>query len=481
MHMNRHIAVPQSNASSISPTDPMSTLLWVAIVSPLTGCSTQAPDTSRDAPETPDRLQMAAEYSAAHAGDALVVWEAGERVLERSQNGYDLDQPHFLASGTKSFAGVAAWAAVEDGLFSLDEHVAETITTWRDDSTKSQITVRQLLHLTSGLDAGEAGESPTFDEAVGTAALDPPGTTFRYGPTAFQVFGALLQRARDGTDPLRYYERRLFEPLGIEPGQWTYVDDTDPQLAGGARLTAGDWLRFGRLLLNDGRWDGEQILPAGLLDTLTTPTAASPGYGLSVWLNAPVDPESSFFEHAPPSLRPDGPDGMIYDDGPDDLFMAAGLFNQRLYVIPSRETVIVRFGRPDRTWHDAEFLARLLDGRDYEASTQRPVSKDERVTLVTNLRMQQLDRALDLTEAQARAIRPTVERKMRVLVEMRAERSDGSMNRRERRRRFRTLRRLQRRTNRAIEAELTPAQIEGYRAFRDEQRERRQASWPGSQ
>jgi CubicO group peptidase (beta-lactamase class C family) len=344
----------------------MNALLCITIIALLTGCSTQDPGAAQDEPETPERLQMAADYSAAHAGDALVVWAEGEVVLERGQNGYDLGVPHFLASGTKSFAGVAALAAVEDSLFTLDERVAETITEWQDDSTKSQITVRQLLHLTSGLDPGEAS---TFDEAARTAVLDPPGTMFRYGPTAFQVFGALLQRTRNGTDPLRYYAQRIFDPLGIAPGRWTYVDGEDPQLAGGARLTAGDWLRFGRLLLNDGRWEGTQVLPAGLLDSLTMPTDASPGYGLTVWLNAPVDPNSSFFDHAPPTLQPDGPDAMIYNDGPSDLFMAAGLYNQRLYVIPSREMVAVRFGRPSRAWNDAEFLARLLDGRAYERST----------------------------------------------------------------------------------------------------------------
>ena len=451
----------------------MSTLLRVILLALLTGCSTQDPGASSDDPETPNRLQRAADYSAAHAGDALVVWAEGEVVLKRGQNGYDLDDPHFLASGTKSVAGVAAWAAVEDGLLTLDERVAETITEWQDDSTKSQITVRQLLHLTSGLDAGAAGEAPTFDEAVHTATLDPPGTTFRYGPTAFQVFGALLQRKRDGEDPLRYYEQRIFDPLGIEPERWTYVDDTDPQLAGGARLTAMDWLRFGRLLLNDGRWDGTQVLPTGLLDTLSTPTDASPGYGLTVWLNAPVDPGSPFFVHAPPSLQPDGPKGMIYHDGPNDLFMAAGLFNQRLYIIPSREMVVVRFGRADRTWNDAEFLARLLDGREYEASTQRQNPLQKRLTLLTSLRMQQLDRALDLTEEQAAAIRPVVERNMQALIEARAQRnSDESLSRRERRRGARTLRRLQRKTDRAIEAELTPAQMEAYRTFREEQRDR---------
>lgn len=56
---------------------------------------------------------------------------------------------------------------------------------------------------------------------------------------------------------------------------------------------------------------------------------------------------------------------MIYADGPSDLFMAAGGSGQRLYVIPARELVVVRVGRADPTWNDAEFLARLLDGRPY--------------------------------------------------------------------------------------------------------------------
>ena len=446
-------------------------LLLAGLLGSLLACSAHSPSAEPDDP--PDRLEQAAAYSEAHAGDALVVWRDGEVVLERAQNGFDLDEPHFLASGTKSFAGMAALAAAADGLLSLDAPVAETISEWQDDPQKSKITVRRLLHLASGLDPGEAGTAPTFDEAVEVSMLDAPGTTFRYGPAAFQVFGALLQRALGGEDPLRYYERRLFDPIGVEVGGWTYVEGQDPQLAGGARLTARDWLRVGRLLLNDGAWNGEQVLPIGLLDSLTAPTSASPGYGLTVWLNAAVDPDHPFFEHAPRSLQPDGPQGMIYNDGPRDLFMAAGLFNQRLYVIPSREMVVVRFGRPNATWNDAEFLARLLDGRDYEASARTQLPLGERVELLTTLRLQQLDRAVDLTEKQQAALRPLVEKQMRALAKMqRARVQSESRNRRERRRLFRRLRRIQRQTDRGIEAELTPEQVGTYRAFREEQRKR---------
>jgi CubicO group peptidase (beta-lactamase class C family) len=166
----------------------------------LLACSAHSPYSEPDGP--PDRLEKAAAYAEAHAGDALVVWERGEVVLERAQNGFDLDEPHVLFSGTKSFAGIAAVAAAADGQLALDERVAETIPKWQDDPKKSDVTIRHLLHLTSGLDPGEAGGAPTFEAALQASGLDAPGTTFRYGPTAFQVFGALLQRTLDGEDPL---------------------------------------------------------------------------------------------------------------------------------------------------------------------------------------------------------------------------------------------------------------------------------------
>ena len=433
----------------------------------LTGCSTEGAVTSSERP--PDRYALASDYSAAHAGDALIVWERGERVVETAHNGFDLDDPHMLASGTKMFAGVAALAAIADGTLSPDARVAETLTAWQDDPQKSQVTLRHLLHLTSGL-ATDVGEAPSFSEALGTPLVDAPGTTFRYGPTAFQVFGALLEEIHSGDDPLAYYQRRLFDPLGIAAPGWARVDGTDPQLAGGGRMTAHDWLRFGRMLLNGGTWNGEPILPPEQMAMLTTPTEASPGYGWGVWLNATVDPDDPFFEHTPSSLQPDGPNGMIYNDGPSDLYMAAGLFNQRLYVIPSREMVVVRFGRADAEWNDAEFLARLLDGTEYEAPPAPSVSVDDRLALGTRLYMQQLDRALSLTEAQEDAIRPLAKRRLRALLTFRNE--TASAGRWTRLRKGRQLRDQLETVDRAIEAELSAKQVDAYRTFQEEQRER---------
>ena len=410
---------------------------------------------------------MAADYSAATRGDALLVWQDGTLVLERAQNGYDLQAPHILASGSKTFGGLMAWAAAADGLMALDARVAETVAAWQDDPQLAQVTVRQLLTLTSGLDPGAVGQAPSFDEALRTGLVHTPGGGFRYGSTAFQAFGGVLAQKLGGEDPAAYLQRRILDPLGAEVA-WTHVDG-DPQLAGGARMTARDWLRVGRLILQDGRWNGTQLLPPGLRDALATPTSAGPGYGLTVWLNAAVPADHPFRDHAPGAVATGDPEGIIYGDGPPDLFMAAGLFNQRLYVIPSRAMVVVRFGRADRSFRDAELLARLLDGVAYDAPDRPAPPKDERVALLTRLRMQQLDAALTLSADQEEAIRPAVQTRMSALAALDG-RDLSSMARRERRRLLRQLRDVQRATNQAIEEALTEEQVERYRALLREQR-----------
>ncbi len=249
-----------------------------------------------------------------------------------------------------------AVAAAEDGLFSLDDRVANIISEWESNQQKRRITIWQLLQLTSGLKTS-VGNTPNFEEALSMPLVHEPGEEFRYGPTAFQVFGALLQRALDGEDPTDYLRRRVLDPLDVEMGGWGRVDG-DPQLAGGALMSARNWLRFGQFLLGDGSVEGTRVLGGGLRETLTTASAVAPAYGLTVWLNATVSPDSDFVSHAP--LTVDGPNHAIYDSGPDDLFMAAGAANQRLYIVPSRELVVLRFGRIDRGWDDGEFLSRIL-------------------------------------------------------------------------------------------------------------------------
>ncbi|NBC85414.1 MAG: serine hydrolase [Bacteroidetes bacterium] len=197
-----------------------------------------------------DRYDMAASYAASKAGDALLVWERGELVVEDYTAGFEADERHMLASGTKTFTGALALAAAEDGLLSLDEPVAASIPSWAEDREKSEVTLRQLLQLTSGVETGIGG-APSFDEGIQAPLVHSPGDDLRYGPVAFQVFGAVLETKLDGESPEDYLNRRILEPIGAEAPTWSRSGG-DVNLGAGARMTARDWLRFGRMILGDG-------------------------------------------------------------------------------------------------------------------------------------------------------------------------------------------------------------------------------------
>jgi CubicO group peptidase (beta-lactamase class C family) len=295
-----------------------------------------------------EQYERAATYAQRQGGDALLILKNDKVVLEQYTQPYTATTPHLLASGTKSFAGVMAIAAVQDGLLRLDEPVAQTIKEWTQNPQKSKITVRQLLNLTSGIEPGNLGQVPTYAQALKSPLVHPPGAYFQYGPTSFQIFGELLRRklVPRKEDPLSYLKRRILNPITLQVGDWKRGSDGNPNLPSGAALTAREWAKFGQLLEHQGRWGDQKILDRALLKQLVKGSSINAAYGLSVWLNA-LGPS------------PIGKPQNFLDPAPADAFMAAGALDQRLYVIPSKDLVIVRFGHNNR-FEDNTFLTLLF-------------------------------------------------------------------------------------------------------------------------
>jgi CubicO group peptidase (beta-lactamase class C family) len=320
-----------------------------------------------------ERFKLAAEYSEDTRGLSVLVIKGDKVIFEQYQNGHSADRPHMLASGTKSFVGVMAMAAVEDKLLKLDERVADTITEWKTDPRKSRITISELLHLISGIGGGNLGRPPAYASAIAAAAAYEPGTKFQYGPAPFQIFGEVMRRKllsrKEG--PLDYLKRRILDPIGLKVSFWQMGVDGNPHLPSGAYLTASEWAKFGIFIKNGGKWNGKQIVSRKLLEQCFQGSKVNPAYGLTFWLNHPgAGPIGDDDDDAPLRTRDlIGRDG-IYANGPADLVMAAGAAQQRLYIIPSLDMVIVRQGRISR-YNDAEFLARLLDGKKADGTVAR--------------------------------------------------------------------------------------------------------------
>jgi CubicO group peptidase (beta-lactamase class C family) len=324
-------------------------------------------------PASGDHHKLAAKYNAEHKGISLVVMIGGKVVFEDYPNGGRADRTHELASGTKSFCGAMATAAIADGLIqSWDEKVAVTITAWKDDPRRNQITLRQLLSLTSGIAGGGIGRVPAYADAITNEATADPGKQFAYGPVPFQIFGELVRRKLAGDKKegvLGYLERRVLNPIGLTHGVWRKDMDGNPHLPSGASLAAREWVKFGELVRLDGKWEGKEVLPQKTLDECFTGSEVNPAYGLSWWLNRPVD--RATLRRVPLLRRAQDLVGEKHDIAPDLVF-AAGAGNQRLYVSRKLELVVARqatgileslAGSRD-DFSDRELLSRLLLGTD---------------------------------------------------------------------------------------------------------------------
>jgi CubicO group peptidase (beta-lactamase class C family) len=324
---------------------------------------------SQASPPTSEHLDAARRYSELHGGQAMVVMWDGKVIFESYANGGGKDRLQPLASGTKSFVGVVAVAAVQDGLIRLDEKACESLTEWKTDPLKSQITYRHLLTMTSGLTPGErvsAIRLPGWKEIVAKPMVGKPGGQFHYGPYHLCAFAEALQRrlkSKTGETFEKYMERRILQPLGIKLEWRIRCADGNPQVGGGGAMTARDWAIFGEFMRQGGTWNGKQIISKELLAECLQGTPQNPAYGLTWWLKKPV-PDSIIRQI--PILQHEMGEILRSDWLPNDLFMAAGAGKQRLYVIPSLKLVIVRLGKflNSRAFSDAKFLGLLLGGKE---------------------------------------------------------------------------------------------------------------------
>ncbi len=268
-------------------------------------------------------FESAAAYAAKHAPRALVVARGAQLVHEAYDGGGDAETPHPLYSGTKSFWGITALAAERDGIIALDESIAEKLPECGDDE-RGAITPRMLLQMIAGYGFGGLGSAvPTYDRALTIALKRAPGDTFTYGGIPLQIFGAYFARAlaARGVTPHEYLRERILAHARVRIGTWRVLKDGTHPLPTGASLAARDWLAFGRFVLEHRDEYADAFVGS----------RPNPRYGLCWWLGA--------------------------EGAPADCFYASGSGGQAMYVIPSHELVIVRFGASASYKHDA-FLKR---------------------------------------------------------------------------------------------------------------------------
>ncbi len=312
---------------------------------------------------TAEHFALAAKYSRTHGGLAVRVEQGGRFLFEDDSRGLSSSTAHRIYSGTKSFFAVGALIAQQEGLLSFGEKASDTLTEWRRDGRRD-ITIDELLSHTSGLDPDLSRIYPYRDQlsaAVHVPLIDTPGARFHYGGVNYQAFGEILRRklhAR-GRSLEGFMMDQIFDPLDIDIDKWTHDGAGNPLVHSGLSLTPAEWAKFGNFVCRARRGEPHRVLAGSTLAPLFAGHAANPAYGLGFWLNRPPPDTQPIREL---ELAIDG--DQLYPGGPADLVACVGSEKQRLYIIPSLDLVVVRFGY-EAAFSDGDFLSRLITGRSH--------------------------------------------------------------------------------------------------------------------
>lgn len=230
----------------------------------------------------------------------IVVTRSGNTALDVSLWPSSDDVPHDLASLTKSVVSLVIGAAVErDDLDSLDSPLGDLLTL-PPDSPVATSSLRELLRMRSGLDCSLEGgeprlgamiEAPDFIAAAASIpAAGTRGETFAYCSPGYHLVSAALTE-QVGTSLADYADEVLFVPLGIDEFTWDADSQGITHGWGDLSLRATDVARIGELVLADGMWDGNRLLPAAWIDELRTAAPTDDpavDYGMGWWLPTDV-------------------------------------------------------------------------------------------------------------------------------------------------------------------------------------------------
>lgn len=294
---------------------------------------------------------------------ALLVMHNNQVVGEANASGFDSTTPHLGWSMGKSLISIVLGRLEAQGKLSVEE--TNLFPQWTD--ARSEISIADLLHMTSGLKFDEVyapGSDATrmlFNEYSAAAvardqsAIYPPGSHFAYSSGTTNLLSKLLFERVGGTPAAAYsyLHSALLGPLGLSHT----IVESDPSgvFVGSSYVyaSARDWAVLGNLLGNNGNHNGRQLLKPSWVERATQPNSAGnePRYGYHLWLNR-------------------GGDELRWPNLPADAYAMRGNRAQIVMVVPSRNAVFVRLGWSTGPYPANEVFTRWLQALETHAQSE---------------------------------------------------------------------------------------------------------------
>lgn len=311
---------------------------------------------------------------------AFLVFQNDSLLFEKYYENHAVGTISNSFSAAKTIVGLLIGIALDEGkIKSLNELVLNYIPEFETDD-KKEITIRHLLHMASGLNWGESGINPVSENAESYYGKDlyglstrqkgikPPGKQFNYQSGNSQLLAFILKKAT-GKNISAYAEEKLWKKIGTAYDAHWSLDkkDGDEKAFCCLYATAQDFGRIGRLILNYGEWNGEQIISKEYMKSMvnegapmTDDNIVNTCYASHIWR---------------------------YNDDGDDIYYCRGILGQYIAAIPSKNLVFVRLGheRIDGITHE-EFTRKKAKGEEvFEKSIDQPIDFLAYVKMVKNM------------------------------------------------------------------------------------------------
>lgn len=323
---------------------------------------------------SPQALSDAERYLFRHNTRAFLVMRQGGLVHE-SYRKFAANRTFNSMSMVKTVQALAIGIAIDRGMIrSVHDSVADYLPEWKNDR-RASITIEHLLSMQSGLKSDLKLHGLTFlplivrlylgtdinRHVLALPAVSEPGLYFEYNNYNTQLLGLILERT-SGLTAAEFFSRYLWEPLGCHDASlWLDRHQGTARTFAAMFARPQDWLRIAGLFLNQGRYQGRQIVPAEWLEQMRVPrntpergVAGGKGdYGYQLWLKA----HDYGLIRGIPSFEAMHAAGPHQDDS---VFYFEGLRGQYVFVSPRHQLIMLRVGeRPRKDWDAAYAINRL--------------------------------------------------------------------------------------------------------------------------
>jgi CubicO group peptidase (beta-lactamase class C family) len=313
-----------SSSDDSSITDPINEALYF----PPNDATTWETKTTASLGWNEDNIPALLDYLEQKNSKSFIVLHNGKIVMEYYFNGHTATTPWYWASAGKTLTTAVVGIAEQENFINTNNKVSDYIGTgWTSASLAKEnlITCKHLLAMTSGIDDTNQGIEPIDLEYIADA-----GTRWAYHTVFFKLQDVVAESTNSTWDT--YFNTKLKNPIGMT-GSWLASGGSENVYWSTTRSMA----RFGLLSLNQGNWNGTQIVNSTYFNLSTnTSQNLNLAYGYMWWLNGKSSyrlPQTQFQFN-----------GKLIPNAPNDMYCGLGKDDQKLYVIPSKKLVIIRMG-----------------------------------------------------------------------------------------------------------------------------------------